>query len=218
MGKKKILFIMTSLGGGGAEKVLLTMLKNFDYTQFDVSLCVISNTGAYLNEVPSQVHLVPIYQSPNSLLARIGFNLYSKLRCTWVERFSARRSIKEHYDTIISFCEGRSVKFHGYLMDRAKRNISWVHCDLFTMHYTVGPVLSAKDEKRLYEAMDEVVFVSKESREQFKKLGYALKKSSVVYNPIDREYIQSFQKVQGNTLVGGGKYCPLRASDETKGF
>ena len=34
--KKKILFIMGSLGGGGAEKVLITLLHFFDYTRYDV--------------------------------------------------------------------------------------------------------------------------------------------------------------------------------------
>ena len=28
--RKKILFIMTALNGGGAEKVLVTLLQNFD--------------------------------------------------------------------------------------------------------------------------------------------------------------------------------------------
>ncbi len=40
--KKKILFIMGSLGGGGAEKVLITLLHFFDYTRYDVDLCLLN--------------------------------------------------------------------------------------------------------------------------------------------------------------------------------
>ena len=132
-----------------------------------------------------------MYENPMSLLARLGFVLYSKLGVSALERWAIRRKIREQYDTIVSFCEGRSLKFHGYVTDRASRNITWVHCDLYTMHYTTGPVLSEKDEKRLYERMDEVVFVSYEARSQFKKFNFKLKRTSVVYNPIELETIEN---------------------------
>ena len=191
--KKRILFLMSSLQGGGAEKVLISMLKNFDYQHFDVSLALVSPVGIYMSAIPSEVRVLSVFKSSNSLAARIGFYLYSKFRLSFWERVCTRRAIREHYDTIISFCEGRSLKFHGYLMDRAQRNVAWVHCDLFTMHYTIGPVLSANDEKRLYEAMDEVVFVSNESREQFLKLGYRVRHTTVIYNPIDVAEIQKYR-------------------------
>ena len=38
---QKILFIIPSLGGGGAEKVLVDLLDNFDYSRYAVSLLVI---------------------------------------------------------------------------------------------------------------------------------------------------------------------------------
>ena len=192
--KKKILFIITSLAGGGAEKVLMTILHNFDYEKYDVTLCVVSKHGVYINEQPDYLKTIFVYENPTSILARLGFVLYSKLGLSFLERFCMRWKIKEKYDTIISFCEGRSLKFHGYVTDKAQRNITWVHCNLFAMHYTIGPVLSAKDEKRLYEAMDQVVFVSNDSRREFMKLGYQIKSSSVVYNPIDVNSVQKFIK------------------------
>ena len=190
--KKKVLFVMSSLGGGGAEKVLITMLKNFDYDSFDVDLALTSNTGIYLNEVPKQVRMLPIYSHPGTLLERLGFLLYAKFRFSCVERWAARRAVKEHYDTIISFMQGRALKFHTYILDRANKNISWVHCDLSSRRVSVGPVLSERDEKKGYEAMDEVVFVSNEAQKQFGKLGYMLKKSTVIYNPIPVAEIQKY--------------------------
>ena len=197
--KKRIQFIITSLAGGGAEKVLMTMLHNFDYEKFDVTLCVVSKHGVYVNELPDSLKTIFVYENPTSVVARLGFVLYSKLGISFLERFCMRRKINEKYDTIISFCEGRSLKFHGYEMDKAKRNITWVHCNLFAMHYTIGPVLSAKDEKRLYETMDKVVFVSNDSRREFMKLGYQIKKSSVVYNPIEIDNIQKCIKERTDT-------------------
>lgn len=182
------------MSGGGAEKVLMTMLHHFDYERFNVTLCVVSKHGVYVNELPSSLRTIFVYENPMSLFARLGFVMYSKLGISALERWAIRRKIREQYDTIISFCEGRSLKFHGYVTDRASRNITWVHCDLYTMHYTTGPVLSEKDEKRLYERMDEVVFVSYEARSQFKKFNFKLKHTSVVYNPIELETIGKYKR------------------------
>lgn len=197
--KAKVLFIITSLAGGGAEKVLMTVLHHFDYEKYDVTLCVVSKSGIYLNELPQSLKKIYVYENPNSFVARLGFVLYSRLRLSFVERFSMRRKIAENYDTIVSFCEGRSMKFHGYVMDKGKRNVTWVHCNLFAMHYTVGPVLSSKDEKRLYESMDEVVFVSNAAREEFGKLNYHPKHTAVVYNPIEIDSIQRYLKKKVTT-------------------
>ena len=49
--KKKILFIMGSLGGG-AEKVLITLLHFFDYTRYDVDLCLLNRVGSVPQRYP----------------------------------------------------------------------------------------------------------------------------------------------------------------------
>ena len=55
--KKRILFMVNSLAGGGAEKALIELLRNFDYERYDVELCVVFNIGVYLNDVPRQVKM-----------------------------------------------------------------------------------------------------------------------------------------------------------------
>ena len=42
---KKILFIINSLGGGGAEKALIEFLRHIDYTRYEVSLCLVFHEG-----------------------------------------------------------------------------------------------------------------------------------------------------------------------------
>mgnify|MGYP001656945048 FL=1 len=36
--KKRVLFVIESLSGGGAEKVLSTIVKNIDKTKFDITV------------------------------------------------------------------------------------------------------------------------------------------------------------------------------------
>ena len=50
---KKVLFIIESLGDGGAEKILTTLIKNVDKTKYDITVFVIAKTGIYVKEVES---------------------------------------------------------------------------------------------------------------------------------------------------------------------
>ena len=49
---KKLLFYITTLGGGGAERVLLNLLKEIDYSRFDVTVVTLTNSGVYANKLP----------------------------------------------------------------------------------------------------------------------------------------------------------------------
>ena len=63
---KDVLFIMESLDGGGAEKALIEYLKNFDYTRYRVSLCLLFYQGLYLKDIPENVTVIPLYTQNNS--------------------------------------------------------------------------------------------------------------------------------------------------------
>ena len=55
--------MVNSLAGGGAEKALIELLRNFDYERYDVELCVVFNIGVYLNDVHRQVKMFHLYNS-----------------------------------------------------------------------------------------------------------------------------------------------------------
>lgn len=50
--KKRLLFVIDSLGIGGAEKSLVTLLNCIDYNKFDVDLQLFSRGGAFEKYVP----------------------------------------------------------------------------------------------------------------------------------------------------------------------
>lgn len=53
--KKKLLFIIPYLGGGGAERVMLTLLNNLSREKYDLHLCLIKEKGNYLNQLEKNV-------------------------------------------------------------------------------------------------------------------------------------------------------------------
>lgn len=193
--KKKVLFLMPALIGGGAEKVLIDILKNFDYQCYDISLFLEYREGVYLKDVPQMVHLFTLHGRNNLWFQRLHRRLvehkYFILFHEWIYRCQFLYQMRgKSYDTIISFMEGAAVKFHSYVYDRAQRNLSWVHIDLKKKHWTLDFFRDEKDEMQCYEKMDQILFVSEEARTKFLEL-YPIEKNkcNVLYNLIDEEEI-----------------------------
>ena len=57
-GKKKILIRIGSLRHGGAEKVLVTFLKNLPKDKYEIDLLLNLYSGKYLSEVPDWINVL----------------------------------------------------------------------------------------------------------------------------------------------------------------
>lgn len=55
LAKRKILFVLGSLGAGGAERQVLRILTHLDRTRYSPCLYVIDRTGELASEVPADV-------------------------------------------------------------------------------------------------------------------------------------------------------------------
>src|SRR5690242_9492268 len=53
--RKKILFLLPSLEGGGVERMFVTLLRHFNREMFELHLGLLQATGPYLADVPSDV-------------------------------------------------------------------------------------------------------------------------------------------------------------------
>ena len=58
--KKKLLFVMESLGIGGAEKSLVTLLSQLDYSKYEVDLFLFQIKGEFLYLIPPEVNLLKV--------------------------------------------------------------------------------------------------------------------------------------------------------------
>lgn len=77
MKKLKLLFLIESLSGGGAEKVLSVLLKHLDKTKFDITLCTIVDTGIYAEEVKKYVKYTSVLGNlqKKNLLGKIVYKI-----------------------------------------------------------------------------------------------------------------------------------------------
>lgn len=94
--KKKILFIMPSMFIGGAERSLLGLLENIDYTKVDVSLFLYRHEGEFIKYIPKQVHILPEVEEYRTFDVPIKSLLFSKKWMFGVKRILSKIMLKIH--------------------------------------------------------------------------------------------------------------------------
>ena len=198
---KSLLFLMPSLPGAGAEKVLIEILRHIDYTQYNVSLFLEYREGVYLQDVPDKVSIIALHGPNNLWFQRLHRRLVERGWYAPFHELVYRRMFLsllrgKRYDTIISFMEGSAVKFHSYIIDKGYRNISWVHIDFQQKHWSLDFFRDAEDERQCYEKMDKIVFVSNDAKTGFDSLFHlSAEKYAVHYNIIDADRIRRLSQM-----------------------
>ncbi len=189
---KKILIIMQSLDGGGAEKVLIDILKYFNLDIYNVSICLLDKGGVYLKDIPKNIELLPYFHHSEFYMPvkKVSRKLNLMNAYYSMERFFFRKFIKIEYDIVISFMEGQSLKYHSFIFDRCKKNISWVHINFNLNHWSSTFFKNHNEEELIYNLLSCIVFVSNDAKAEFNKLFKITHPSQkVIYNLIDRNNI-----------------------------
>lgn len=187
--KKEILFIHENLQGGGAEKVLLDIINNFNFSNYNITLLLVDKRGVYTSQINDHVKVLSLL-SPQE----ISFLGYLRKVHIWfvVNSFMNKKVNlllgKSRFDTIISFMEGIAAKCHSFVCDRATKNVSWVHIDLLLNNWCLNVYKSIAEQRSVYEMMDKIVTVSDGAKESFMKVFPGLE-VDVVYNLIDKKQI-----------------------------
>ena len=187
-GKIRILFCIDTLGGGGAEKLLIDILKRFDYEKYAIDLLVLFEEGIYFADIPEEV--------------------------SWF--FSGSEKVKNRfYDIEVAFLEGLAVK---YIAERGSVavKIAWVHIDLYNFHWTKSFYKSDEHEYEVYQKMNKIIFVTENIKRQFERLfGGIHAELLVIHNFIDQSDL--LKKSEGYkvskrkfTLCSIGRLTPMK--------
>ncbi|MCL2507591.1 MAG: glycosyltransferase [Oscillospiraceae bacterium] len=149
--KKELLFILPSLGGGGAEKSLVTLLSLLDDDKYSADLFLFRNEGLFRPLVPPGVHVFDAGRDylmfDGSLksaliyfltrgklrlaLARISYALAVRKNdraAMWRHMKKALPRLEKNYDAAIGYLEGISSYFCAENVT-AKRKLLYVHND-----------------------------------------------------------------------------------------
>lgn len=202
MARKRIVFFIESFSGGGAERVLLTILRKIDLSRFKVTILVISDSGVYSSDFRKlPVSIVPALNYRSTFLNKLKYKLIYNILPPSLTVKWLLKGIKA--DTYVAFVEGYCTKILSYLQTD-KRKIAWVHIDLKNFPWPIekGIYSDRLKEGTAYKCYDEVIGVSNDTSEAIRGL-YGLKSVRTIYNPIDEGRIMALSKETGNIDVDG---------------
>ena len=115
---KKILFVIYALNNGGAERSLVNLLTEIDFTKYEVDLLLFAREGMFLVQVPDSVNIV---QGPKVLEA-----LYTQKK----EQKNIKFEVYKYLATIVShICEKglqaqnayRWIKFYSKITPKLEK-------------------------------------------------------------------------------------------------
>jgi glycosyltransferase involved in cell wall biosynthesis len=175
MTKQPIAFFLPNLSGGGAEKVVLNLLKDMSQLNLPLDLVLSNAEGPYLNQLPKQVNLVNLGQE--GVLKSV---------------LPLSRYLKEHKPRVLlsHMSHANVVAILANMLACTKVKLILVEHD--TLSVAKSKLLRAKFVpmfmKWLYPYADKIVCVSEGvAKDLIFQLGLEKEKVIVIYNPVVNE-------------------------------
>lgn len=193
MNKRKVLFLIESLAGGGAEKVLTTLVQHIDKGRFDITVCAISGGGKYEDAIKGQVSYKAILAEPKKgnvwerwLYVLKHHLVYRWLPLSWVYRLF----LPQGNDVEVAFVEGFTTKLLSHSTNQKAKKYAWVHIDLHQNHWTRRVYRDLEEESGAYARYAHIVGVSDTVvaafHQEFPKVDVP---AATIYNPIHSDAI-----------------------------
>ena len=172
--RRRVLFVIPSLHGGGAERVIVTLLRHLDRNEFEPTLAVADlRNAAYREDVPDDIELIDLN------VHRVRYALPRVARLVWQRRpdvvFSTLIHLNLGMAMIRPFLPAgvRVIGRESILVSELIATLKW-------------PKLWAWAFRHLYSQLDLVVCQSADMRRDLiERYEFPPERTALIHNPID---------------------------------
>ena len=181
MKKIRVLFLIHDLGGGGAEKVLVSLVNHMDKTIFDIHVTALFGGGINREHLSEDVTYRHVWSKPfpgNSRVLR-------QLPAGVLHHFC----VKEKYDIEIAYLEDICAKVISGCDNPDTKTICWVHTDLLSQEIATRGFRSIEESQKAFKQFDKIVCVSQTVKTDFTKWYPEVKEPAILYNTLESETI-----------------------------
>lgn len=179
---KKLLFVVHTLQVGGAERVLLNILKNLNKEKYDITVLAIVNDGIYADEIKKIDGLKYKYifnaffkksrENKKSKFHKISVRFMSLiwklylLQIKYFPKYLYEKNVKEKYDVEIAFLEGKVSKFVANSTNPDSQKFAWIHTDINNLS-GLKIFKNIEEERECYNRFNKIICVSDEVKNRF---------------------------------------------------
>ncbi len=211
----KVLFLINSLTGGGAERVLVNLVNRMDRTKYEVTVQTMFGDGVNREYLSPDVG----YISTNDPCPKGVSFLYRFIPAGWLYRHFIGGS---KYDLIVAYMHGAPVKVVSGCPDGQVKRIAWLHNGdpargtFFKYWHT------EKQAFRAYDGMDAIAGVADSVVKEFAAYTGITDKLYTVYNTNDADRILKLSQEETSafesTESGSVRICTAGRLVPDKGY
>ena len=111
--KKKLLFIVPSMVGGGVERCLLNLINALDHNRYKIDILAIKSGGDLINQIPTDVGYRYTWKKEWRLFGKRipgSDRVFSLVYQKCPEKLLAKLFIKKDYDVVIDYWGQEGLK------------------------------------------------------------------------------------------------------------
>ena len=214
---KKIMIMTNGLYGGGAEKILQTIISHINYKKYDITLYSLHKEKIDPKQYKGPFHYKYVFGENSPLVDKIKGWIFNNCPAGLFYFLF----IRGKYDVEIAFIEGESTKIISGSTNLKSKKLAWVHIDLKTNPWTAFLYKNVDEEKKHYRKFDKIVCVSDAVRDAFiEKFEIEEERVSTQYNPVDCKKIVELSKKQSGLkikkcirMIAVGRLVPQKGFD-----
>ena len=196
--------------GGGAEKILSTIVSNLDPEKYDIDILEMEHFDKGYESVPKHVGILKSLQDYRQ--ARWIRALLWRMRI-YFPRLTRRLLVRDDYDVEVSF----TIMNPPLLFSKRKevKKISWIHGSIEEF---LKDSSKRESHRRQLDAADTIVGISKKTSHSIKEVypDYA-SKLQTVYNGYDFKTILEKSQEKSDIEIEPQSICTIGRIEENKG-
>lgn len=214
---KKILFLIPSLAGGGAEKVLVNMVNHLDCKKYDITVQCLFDVGINKQYLASHIHYKYVFKR----IIRGNKHIFK----FFSPRFLFNRFVKEDYDIVVSYFQSPTTRIVAGCPNPKTKLVQWVHNEFHDRKKITSCYRSDLECMELQKRYDANVYVANTVKEIYLGTFPELRENReniVLYNVVESDVIRerSLEPVAEQekfthkiTLVSVGRMVPQKSFD-----
>lgn len=215
MSLPKILFLIPTIKGGGAERVMLSLLRNLPKNMFDIELVSI-----FKGEFPPDLGHIK-YRWMFKKVFRGNIHLFK----LFTSKFLFRKLVgnPDDYDIIVSYLHSPTMRIASGAKGGKAKLVNWIHNEFKSAKQLSMLFRNRKEFDDAMLCYDRTIFVAESARKStVTLLPYLADKSQTIYNTVESDVIRTRatepvedDKFSADTLniISVGRFSKAKAFD-----